>query len=282
MKKYLHNSDEIFESPQYGWEQMQFLLEASLPQRKTKHTRKILLHYMIAASFLTILLFSSLVVGEVDYLNFFEKNTTAATNITGTGKFKPIRLGIAQPGTRHSIPIPALYVKNSRDKKTRIQDFIQDEQAGTNGTAWLTPSQVAYEKRLLRISKAATDQPISSLPFENTIKDKFNNDIIKDPGNNDAVKTNSAKDSKGKKQGSWNLSAGLAVNAMVGRQQNLRPYPTAELRYNVSNNFFLSLGLGLGSPVATASRGIQKRAYVNDTTNNVLFYNSNKQYSRLS
>lgn len=283
MKKYLHNSDEIFESPQYGWEQMQFLLEENLPQKKTKYTKKLLVRCMIAASLITILLFSSLVIGDVDHFDFFEKNATAiSANTTGAGRFKAIRLEMTQPGTRHAIPIPVLYVKNNRDKKTGIQDLVQDEPAGANSTAWLTPSPSVHEKRLPYIGKAAIDQPVSSLPFENTIRNKLNNDIIKKPVNNDAVKSNTTKNIKAKKHGSWNLSAGLAVNGMMGRQQNLRPYPTAELRYNVSDNFFLSLGLGAASPVATASRGIQKRAYVNDTTNNVLFYNSNKQYYRLS
>lgn len=91
-----------------------------------------------------------------------------------------------------------------------------------------------------------------------------------------------AKAGKNSAHGSWNISAGLAMNAMMGEKQSLRPYPAAEIRYNISDRFYVSAGLAPGSPLAVSSRGIDKRVYLNDTSNNVNFYNNVKHYSRLT
>lgn len=284
MKKYLHNSDEMFESPQYGWEQMQFLLEENLPQKKTNPARKFWAHCMIAASFIAILLFSSLVTGEMDPVHFFQ-NSIAGTqvNTPGTGKSKAVKLAMVQQvagAARHAKPIPVLYVKNTTDKNTGTGDIAPGEQTGVNNAAVLPPASFKHEARLSVSPVATTSQQAGGILIKNTIEQTFNNGTGKDPAGTHA-RTGAVKNTNSKR-GSWNLSAGLAVNAMIGREQNLRPYPTAELRYNVTGKWFLSLGLGAGSPVATASRGIEKTAFLNDTTNNVLFYNSSKRYSRLS
>jgi len=80
----------------------------------------------------------------------------------------------------------------------------------------------------------------------------------------------------------WNLSAGLAMNTMIGQQQNFTPYPAVVWRYNVSNKSFLSLGLAARSPVSTENRGVAKTVYVNDLVNNIQFYNAVNHYHNIA
>ena len=68
------------------------------------------------------------------------------------------------------------------------------------------------------------------------------------------------------------------MNGMTGQQQNFTPYPAVVLRYNVSNKYFLSLGLAPGSHVSTENRAVTKTVYVNDLVNNIQFYNAVNHY----
>jgi hypothetical protein len=79
----------------------------------------------------------------------------------------------------------------------------------------------------------------------------------------------------------WGLSAVLAINVVEGKQQNLQPYPTAEVKYNLNFSFFIAAGLSLLSPKPGTVSGITKTVYVNDTVNNISLNNEVVSYDRL-
>ncbi|MBC7936266.1 MAG: hypothetical protein H7Y86_13025, partial [Rhizobacter sp.] len=113
MNKYLHNSDEMVDSPQYGWEQMQFLLEKNMPQKKD---RKFFPPYIVAASLITIFLMSSLVLSNVGRVYSSVKNNIQAT----AGNAQPVKpilqlTGTIIPASRKGL---AHSLKNDAAKKT--------------------------------------------------------------------------------------------------------------------------------------------------------------------
>lgn len=256
MKRQLHNSDDVFISPQQGWEQMQLLLDKRLPVKNKKPLRGFYFPMMVAASLITIFLSSILVL-----------NDTAIINSN-----KPE----ADKSNAHKGSIIA-YSMNATDGKTGSRSVIKNEQTGvavvSSESNDLTFRKIALPENIHPI----TYLPINALPVENIIAKMA---MIAIP--QDAVDEDSAglaeKAGKLHQMRHWQLSAGLAMNTMIGQQQNFTPYPAAVLRYDLSKNFFLSLGLSAGSHIAGESRGLKKKTYVNDMVNNIQFYNTVNQY----
>ncbi|MBC7936386.1 MAG: outer membrane beta-barrel protein, partial [Rhizobacter sp.] len=274
--KYLHNSDEMVDSPQYGWEQMQFLLEKNMPQKKD---RKFFPSYIVAASLITIFLMSSLVISNVGRVYSSVKNNIQAA----AGNAQPVKpilqlTGTIIPPSRKGL---AHSLKNDAAKKTANLSAVAAGKSDLVLSSWYLPALVKAEMQLLKNNKLFNISSANYLPVERSIgKVKLKDLIAEAPGTDSTGRASNNKNKN--RKSTWDLSAGLAVNGMIGQKQNLRPYPAAELRYNISNTFFLTLGLTAASPVNTESKGTKKTVYVNDTSNNVYFYNSVKQYSRLT
>ena len=272
MKKYLHNSDEIFASPQYGWEQMQLLLEKNLPQ---KSERK-LYPYIVAASLVSIFLLSSLVISNIGRMTSNHKNyrvdIAASTTITQSPlRTAQVQIFPSNQGLSHSI-------NNNGVEKSRPSKGLAGKKDLVH-SSWYLPALAKAEMQRLSHSRVISIPSSGELRKRNMATDSMKDLLSKLSDGNTADR---ASNKKAKNQHStWGLSAGLAMNAVIGQKQYLQPYPAAELRYNISGKFFLSMGVALGSPVNTESQGTKKRVYLNDTSNNVYFYNSVKQYSRL-
>ena len=79
----------------------------------------------------------------------------------------------------------------------------------------------------------------------------------------------------------WEFSAGVGLNIAENKHQNLQPYPTAELKYNLNAEVFISAGLSLLSPRAGSFSGVNKTVFINDTVSNISLYNEVVSYNHL-
>ncbi|RYZ99604.1 MAG: hypothetical protein EOP47_16345 [Sphingobacteriaceae bacterium] len=291
MKKDLHNSDALFDSPQYGWDQLQLMLDKKLPVKNNNYRRSILLRFTVAALFISILLFSSLVLKNPFYKNGQQKNSaTVNTNIPGNEeglqKEQPQQKNTlvikttAAPYLTTGILLPVATQLNNTKNNAALFNNVE---AISGYDPVTTNVAVEFTQQGNSIKK---EEPIQgeTLPVITTAGANIASNILQQPPKEFADTANTIAINKKKKnyRKSWDLSAGLAVNAMLSRKQNLRPYPVAELRYHISDKFFLATGMGIASPVTAESRGISKTVYLNDTTNNVRYYNNIKNYYKLN
>ena len=280
MSKHLHNSDELLHGPEYGWQQMELLLDKNMPEQKNKSAWKLFLPYVIAASFITIFLLSSLVIQNVDHPVSFKR----AVSLTGINTNDAPRPGIGSRGLRLAeIVIPTVrkeQLYHSEDSKLKtIAGQTSAETIGAGSSpGWILAAskRIAAERITSTLAVGALTKPFIKNREVNPLLAETVKPLPADTANK------ISKQTKSPKQTSWGLSAGIGVNAMLDQQQNLRPYPVAELRYNMSKKSFLTLGLAAGSGVATHSKGTDKTVFVNDTSNNIYYYNNVRHYTRLT
>lgn len=273
MKQYLHNSDALFDSPQYGWEQLQLLLEKKLPQKETNRRAVPLLTILVAASLLILFLLSS--IGLKNTAHHFMPGNTALSHLSA--QHNNIVAMVADP-TRLVNNITTLTPEHSMDR--------------LSGNAGIT-SQVFTENHL----PVLPSHPATAMPYREagSAWSDVLASIVNAPGKKTAYTTadkaertnlnDSSKPAAKKvqrKKGSWDLLAGVGVNVSIGEKQNLQPYPVATVRYNVNRKIFVALGTAVASPVAVSSKGVSKTVQLNDSARNVSFYNNVKHYSRLS
>lgn len=272
MKQYLHNSDELFESPQYGWEQMQFLLEKNLPQKETNRSAVPLLTIFIAASLLILFLLSSLVITNTGrYFNW---------GVKGNSQF------LAQNNVLSAtdqVPAATMLTLNNE----AIQPFHSaGDKAQANNIAANGPLTGNHAAILSFFPATAMPYRENDKAWSNSLGSITNTTIkaVAYTAENipSADSSKPAAKNKPQRKGSWDLLAGLGVNASIGEKQNLQPYPMATLRYNVNKKLFVALGAAVASPVSVSSKGISKTVLLNDSARNVNFYNNVKHYSRLS
>ena len=268
MKRQLHNSDEVFISPQQGWEQMQLLLDKKLPVKNEKPGREFYFLLMVAASFVTIFLLGTLALNNTVITNSFNREVGHSV----------AKIPAADTGNIHDKSGVVALTKNATNGKV----------ARLNNTKNLQTDAVVVSSDSddLAFRKIAPPEMIEEIVYPK-IKTILNQNAITktamiasptDAANSDST---GLPDNTGKRhpKRTWNLSAGLAMNATIGQQQNFTPYPAAVLRYNISNKFFLSLGLLAGSHAPGNNRGVKKTVYVNDMVNNIQFYNAVDQYN---
>lgn len=270
MKQYLHNSDALFDSPQYGWEQLQLLLEKNLPQKETNRRAVPLLTIFVAASLLILFLLSSIGL----------KNTG--------GHFVPGNTTLSHLSVQHNkiAAVAADPIKLASDITALTPDHPVERLLGNAGIT----GQVFSDNHL----PVLASYPATAMPYREagSAWSDVLASIVNDPGKKTAytavektIPNDSSKPAAKKaqrKKGSWDLLAGVGVNASIGEKQNLQPYPVATVRYNMNKKLFVALGAAVASPVSVSSKGISKTVLLNDSARNVSFYNDVKHYSRLS
>jgi hypothetical protein len=284
MKQNLHDSNELFDSPWYGWEQMKYMLDKTLPVKNKKKFRELYLPYLVAAGFLVIFLLSSLVIQQDGHSSFFEKGTGRLSGHTNNGS----ELRIADASTvkmeknnTNAAKASVYYTQNVHDKKEKGFSDIDNKLKPANESPFFLPLLHLYEIQNTRASSISAGQHISSRNVDGIIEMATVKLLTIDGDYSDSIAVGN-KEGEHRQQSGWSLSAGLGMNTVIGQKQNLRPYPAAELRYHFTKGFFVSAGLGVGSPVTTQSHGTTKTVFLNDTTNNVYFYNDVKHYRHLS
>lgn len=267
MKSQLHNSDEVLISAQQGWEQMQLLLDQKLPVKNNQRAGNFYYSLIVAASFLTIFLLSTLRLNNAEIANSFNKENV---------------LAVAKKLATNTINIydktrVITFTKNATDEKIAGRSVIEKDLITATvsspasyglGYQKVTPPELVYEKDYLSIKTLPKEILFAKAPKTviPAVATNFDSTGVPD------------KVSKQIQKHNWHLSAGLAMNATIGQQQNFTPYPAAVFRYNISNKIFLSTGFSAGSHVPGESRGVKKTVYVNDLVNNVQFYNTVNQF----
>lgn len=269
MNKYLYNNDDVFISPEQGWEQMKVILDKKLPFN-TKPARNIYLSVLVAASLVIIFLFSTLLLNNIAVIRSFKMDVNKSkTKISETpnNTTQPRKL-MAYSGN-HEVNKPA--IPNPVQSEYNRIAFLP-----TDGNKFIGSNDV-----LPALAHEILNEPIEILPIEILAATPNRIALSGKLFNTDSTVSSLKKGNTRTKSG-WNLSVGLAINAMAGGKQKFRPYPTADLRYNVSKQLFLSAGLAAGSVVAAESRGVAKTVLVNDVANNIQFYHAINQYDHIS
>ncbi len=283
MNRHLHNSDDIVSSAQYGWEQMKLLLDENLPVINNKSKWQLYKPFIIAASLITVFLFSSIVLQNIGRSNFFSNSPSPSVSnkFEGNKNQQEVHNNIPDANTVKHLPDSHIAAnKNAQTGNTFLPDLREGQSGVENelhsNTEFSTLRKVVVYPTTDALRKQHSDNfDIETGPYNLPVEI-----VVKDSARPFSTVLKSAAN-KGNSKSNWNVFAGVGINAMIGERQHLQPFPMAELRYNVTPGFYVSLGLSPGAPVSTDSRGIGKTVYLNDTINNIRLYNKVIKYSRL-
>lgn len=258
----LHIENGLPVSAAEGWMQMQSLLNKNLPVKKEMNTVSRLLSFLPAIFLSGIFLFSSLQLdNHLFHIPFFGSKPLLGANTTlVTSALLPV-IAKQQKALDNSFT-------TSRLNKVNLPYEIYvspDEEEMISTMATERVRNLHYINDILE-NKTRINLPVKAITLSGN---NINNNLLTgEPKNKLALK-------------SWGLSAGIAMNIAAGKQQDLQPYPVAEVRYQISQRFFIAGGLSLLSPVAGNVSGISKTVYVNDTVNNISLYNEIEKHDRL-
>lgn len=270
MKKHLNPHDDVFISAQQGWEQMQLLLDEKLPVKNRKPAWKFYFPTLVAVSLATLFSLSTLVLNNTAFINLSNSKLTMA------GANKP-------ESANNIVPLveAIIHSKNDTEKRTVSHTSVKAERISKAVESTGFNNLTIIKNASSEVGQKIICTPMKTMPTDHLMAKSAVIAIPKDLANSVSSRLpENVIDSNQKRN--WNLSAGLAMNAVIGQQQNFRPYPTAAVRYNISNRFFLSAGLSIGSPVSGESRGVKKTVYINDLVNNIQYYNNVDHYYNFS
>ena len=269
MRKRLHNNDELLDSPQYGWEELKFLLDTNLPVKANNGPS--ILRAGIAASLTTLLLLCSLIIHNhsvrlVSLNNYQSKEIQNADENTFKKEKHTVQTvcklnfkqTIFEPGTDHNLAerkVNEPSVKQQLFPAQNAEELVRIDRANLETENGLNIETIS--------TKSVHDSipPLSRIAVSADVSDKICNYILH----------------KSRLQ----FSVGAAVNITPEQRQSLQPFPVAEVLLKSSSDFYLSMGLTVGSVVATSGHGVSKTVYLNDTANNIQFYNKVTRYTRL-
>ncbi|MDN3656148.1 outer membrane beta-barrel protein [Ferruginibacter paludis] len=268
MSRRLHNSDELFDSPEYGWGELKFLLDKNLPVKKTN--RFSIVWIGIVASLTGLLLMSSLVIHDNIFQlasrNNYMANSTQTIALNAFQKEQQV----VQPGRKSKFEEHLHQTGAGKELDVRVNVNTTEQP--------LLPGETADE--LIRIEHAdlmheegviVQNSPFRSIPH-------IIRPFIAEAG---AMRPSGEESNKVQSKNRLQFSVGAAVNATPGQRQSLQPFPATEVLYKASSNFYISIGLTAGSVVTTSGQGVSKTVYLNDTANNIQFYNKVTRYTGL-
>jgi hypothetical protein len=291
MNRHLHNDPERDITASEGWQDMTQLLDKHLPVKETPKKRKPFFYYFAAASCLSILLLGYLQLQHgKQKSSSYNLNATKAntTNTTTATKIAPSVFTDAMAGAKHRQDLQYL----SENKQASVYTGTHPRSSSNNRNGILmndiSANDIALQKNNnnngISIYPPAAEN-INSIPYGNgyTLFDKLKDaGRGEDPLRKDVANSNASDNSKKKRtyKASWEIAAGISLNAATGQHFNAQPYPVAEGKYNISSRFYLLAGIAAWSPVNSSSSGINKTVYVNDTANNFRSYNEVTRYTR--
>lgn len=249
MKRYLHKTN-LHTDAQNGWEQMQLLLDKNLPVINNHPKSRFFFRPLISTSFILIFLLSGLVLNDQKKIKLFKE-------IYADNKDLPGR-------TNHRLPSVA-----DEDIKVRSEDIVSVQRNNNSSGDLVKVMNIQIES----LHKDSYKINLSTL-FDSAQSGKMLNKNLSKPQEELLQKQTDIS----KPSSKWHLYAGLAINATNTKEQIFRPYPVAVLRYDLSKKFFLSSSLSVGSSISSESHGLDKKIYINDTINNILYYDKVKHY----
>lgn len=269
MRKRLHNNDVIFDSPQHGWEELKFLLDTNLPVKA--NNRPSIIRAGIAASLTGLFLLSSLIIHDHSVLpvsrNSYQAKSTQnadentfkkVQHIVQTVRKLNFQQTIFKPGTDHDL------AEKKVNKASVKKQLFPAQNVGELVTIERANLETENDFNIETISAKSVHNsipPFSRIAVSAVVSDKISN----------YIEHNSR----------LQFSVGAAVNITPKQRQSLQPFPVAEVLFKTSSGFYLSMGLTVGSVVATSGHGVSKTVYLNDTANNIQFYNKVTRYTRL-
>jgi len=252
MREYLRNTDALIDS-QHGWEQMQLLLDENLPVINKYPKSGFFLKTLPSAFLVILFLMSGLLLNDQE--NFKSYNILLADN-----------KGLSDRTDYSSISFV------DKDIKFRSEDNRYAPVKTNSSAAEFKVMHAQLERQYKETERfdisTLVDSP-QTHKIENISLSSQQNELVKNPSN------------ISKPVRSWHLYAGLAINATNTKEQIFRPYPLAVLRYDLSKKFFLSSSLSVGSSITSQSQGLDKKIYLNDTVNNILYYDKVNHYHKI-
>lgn len=251
----LHKDEPIIPASE-GWLQMHGLLNEYLPVERTKPSWQERMRYAAAVLICMILLFSSL---QLDKNLFHSKKVQVVptTNKASAG---------THVYTPHSIGSDHLLATIIVQQEGPDNDFTNDDQHLVSADKDIASNVFLNGdmQRLIGWTERINPQPEKATPIEK----------IQQP----VTPTGMEKAKEEAHNPTWELAAGIAINAASQGDKQLHPYPVAEARLNLSKRFFLSAGITAWSPVNGLVSGVSKTTYLNDTINNIRLYNETTNY----
>lgn len=249
MKRYLHKTN-LHTDAQNGWEQMQLLLDKNLPVIINHPKSRFLFRTLISTSFILIFLLSGLVLNDHKKIKYL--NNIYADNMD------------FYDSTNHRLPSVV-----DDDIKRRSEDIVSVQRNNNSSGDLVKVMNIQIERQ----HKDSYKINLSTLVDSAQPGKMLNKNLSKPQEELLQNQTDISKPSS-----KWYLYAGLAINATNTKEQIFRPYPLAILRYDLSKKFFLSSSLSVGSSISSESQGLDKKIYINDTINNILYYDKVKHY----
>lgn len=249
MKRYLRNTN-LHTDANHGWEQMQLLLDKNLPVINNHPKSRFFFRALISTSFILIFLLSGLVLNDQEYFNSFNEMYADNRDLDDRANYRPSSVIDAE-------------VEVKSEKKVSVQ-----RKNSTSGDLFKVMN-IQFE----RLHKESDIINLSTL-LDSVQPGKILKEILSKQ--QEELLQNQTDISKPSSK--WHLYAGLAINATNTKEQIFRPYPLAVLRYDLSKKFFLSSSLSVGSSISSQSQGLDKKIYINDTINNVLYYDKVNHY----
>lgn len=247
MNSHTNHGNRLPISGNEGWRQMQLLLNQQLPVHSQFSKRKKWMAYVATLLLVTSGMFISIPLNKPFLFSF-------------------------EDGGKDIVTVPAT-------SKTNLQ--LVKKQA--------RPKTAVKEQALLHVSG---EVPETAAVINTSSKKREDNNVttIHQPANatdtcvypaTDISVTAAVEKQKFKTNSSWNLLAGIGVNAVVGTRQDWQPYPLVVARYNINKRWYITTGLGVYSPVVSGISGISKTVNVNDTANNIQLYKEITNYNTL-
>jgi hypothetical protein len=266
MTEDLHIDNDLPFSPGEGWRQMELLLDKTLPVSHKKTGRNLLLSCVPAFLLSTIFLFSFLRLDTALFNPGLNNNSIVFDEkISGTVSFSPQR----NIGSHYSKPTK-MGVNSVTEKEIFLLQKFRSINESSPGQNELSPVHVVGDIEKIGIENLVKSGSEKQLAVVSQKTESFRF--------NPTASNASTGNKKDRDKMRWNISAGVGINLMPGDQQNLKPYPVAEMKYHLSSRFFIAAGASIFSPAPGKVSGTNKTVYVNDTINNISLYNEVTTY----
>lgn len=251
-----------------GWQQMKLLLNRNLPVQKQLINKKLLQSYMTSLLFITLMLLTSLPLNTTMLFSGMLGNITVAPLQITTATLLPIPLNNA----KNSAGLVTYLNKLGICKKNTASLFFNDDIAFntsnnlTNAKTIIPPTQESIDEN----SAIDEQENVTSVTIKTPVATSANTLTL---AGGKIINTRNRR--------SWSLLAGIGVNAAIGQQQNLQPYPIVVAKHNINSKFFITASAAGCSPVASNISGVSKTIYLNDTVNNIQLYKETTTYNNL-
>lgn len=267
MNEDLHNEEPVIPAKK-GWQEMQQLLDKHLPEKRRVFNPWIVSPYVAAVILSMALFFNSF---HLKNKAFAPPRADKSVAITSNTFIKPVTKTSAN-GNEHTFYLTNN--KNATTKKNALSSIQPEQPAIWNHEPELTTGEAGINNPMSETHSFIPEMSIQHSEPQNIITvisgRRDENAFIQKKINQKIAGTSS-----------WSLSVGIGINKTLQAVNDFQPYPVAEIKYNMSPKIFVAAGLSAWSPVSNTTGGLSKSTFLNDTINNIEYYNETTTYKRL-